>query len=240
MDEAALALSSGRWWSSTRAVSARDLPLKLDDRGLVPVVVLDESTGSVRMVAWADVPAIEATLDTGKATFFSRSRGAPWVKGETSGNTIAVREVRVDCDGDAVLYVGRASGPSCHTGQETCFFRTLGDETAAAAPPQAFLERLAALIHQRRTAPSGKSYVRTLCDGGAPAIGAKVREEADEFARAIEGEDEGRVVSEAADLLFHALVGLELRGVALSGVVDELARRFGTSGLDEKRRRPVS
>ncbi|MCA9584089.1 MAG: bifunctional phosphoribosyl-AMP cyclohydrolase/phosphoribosyl-ATP diphosphatase HisIE [Myxococcales bacterium] len=222
-------------------MSARDLPLKLDDRGLVPVVVLDESTGSVRMLAWADVPAIDATIDTGKATFFSRSRGKVWVKGETSGNTIAVREVRVDCDGDAVLYVGRASGPSCHTGEDTCFYRTVGGEgVEEGAAPQAFLERLAALIHQRRTAPVGKSYVRTLCDGGAPAIGAKVREEADELARAVEGEDDGRVVSEAADLLFHALVGLEVRGVALSDVVDELARRFGTSGLDEKRRRPVS
>lgn len=223
-------------------MATRPLPLTLDDRGLVPVVVLDEATGAVQMVAWADEAAVRETIETGVATFFSRSRGARWVKGETSGNTIAVREVRVDCDGDTLLYVGRASGPSCHTGAGTCFSRALAADGAvdADAEVQSFLSRLVALVRARRASSSEKSYVRTLCDGGPPAVGAKLREEADELARALEGESEERVASEAADLLFHALVGLELRGVSAPRVVDELRRRFGTSGLDEKRRRPVS
>jgi phosphoribosyl-ATP pyrophosphohydrolase/phosphoribosyl-AMP cyclohydrolase len=217
----------------------------LDERfetaGLLPVVVQDELTGEVRMVAWASREALAKTKQTGRATFFSRSRSEIWEKGATSGNAIAVSEVRVDCDEDCLLYAGTPAGPSCHTGQETCFFRAVRDERgtlvlADAGPPTA-LGRLEAVLEERRESTAEKSYVRSLYDGGPARIGAKITEEAGELAAAIASESDERVVSEAADLLFHAMVGLRSRQVPLRRVLAEIARRMGTSGHDEKRAR---
>lgn len=204
-----------------------------DERGLVPVVVQDRLTGEVRMVAWANEEALRHTQETGSATFWSRSRRELWVKGATSGHTMRVHEILVDCDGDTLLYLVDAAGPSCHTGAASCFFRPLSntDERAARAP---FLVRLGEEITARRNATSAKSYVKSLLEGGAEKIGAKVREEADEFARAVAAETDERCASEAADLLFHALVGLESRGLDVRSVIAVLASRFGTSGHDEK------
>lgn len=197
--------------------------MKYDERGLVPVIVQDELTGEVRMLAWADEAALAETERTGLATFFSRSRGGRWVKGETSGNTIAVSRVLVDCDQDAILYLGRANGPSCHTGEETCFTER--------GP---VLLRLEAILEERKSGDGKASYVRSLYDGGAERIGEKIREEAAELATAIASESDERVAEEAADLLFHALVGLRSRSVPFRDVVAVLARRFGRSGHDEK------
>jgi len=210
-----------------------------DDRGLVPVVVQDRLTGEVRMVAWANEEALRHTEETGQATFWSRSRGELWVKGATSGHTMAVHQVLVDCDGDTLLYLVDPAGPSCHTGAASCFFRPLGDgaATASRAP---FLVTLGEEITARRHATSAKSYVKSLLEGGAEKIGAKVREEADEFARAVADETDDRVCSEAADLLFHALVGLESRGLDVRGVLAVLAKRFGTSGHVEKASRTTA
>lgn len=204
-----------------------------DDCGLVPVVVQDRLTGEVRMVAWANAEALRHTEETRQATFWSRSRGELWVKGATSGHTMAVHEVLVDCDGDTLLYLVDPAGPSCHTGAASCFFRPLrdGESRAARAP---FLATLGDEINARRQATSAKSYVKSLLEGGAEKIGAKVREEADEFARAVASEGDERVSSEAADLLFHMLVGLESRGLDVRSAVEVLAKRFGTSGHVEK------
>lgn len=204
--------------------------------GLVPAVVQDRLTGHVRMVAYMNAESLAATLRTGRATFYSRSRGELWEKGATSGNTLAVRGVVADCDADALLVLVDPSGPSCHTGSPSCFFLPLdhaGNPTRGddAAPELVRLERT---IEARRAATAGGSYTRTLLDGGAAAIGAKLREEADELARAVESESEARVASEAADVLYHALVALASRGVPLSAVLAELARRSGTSGHAEK------
>ncbi len=214
---------------------------RFDRENLLPVVVQDELTGEVRMVAWASREALAKTMETGKATFFSRSRDELWEKGATSGNAIAVSEVRADCDEDCLLYAGRPSGPSCHTGQETCFFRVVRDAKgtlvlAEPGPPTA-LARLERVLEERRTSSADKSYTKSLYEGGAARIGAKITEEAGELARAIASETDARVVSEAADLLFHAMVGLRSRGVALRDVYAEIARRMGTSGHDEKRAR---
>jgi len=199
------------------------------------VVVQDALTGEIRMVAHANEEAVAATQRTGKATFFSRSRGRLWQKGESSGNAVAVRRILVDCDEDALVYEGDPSGPSCHTGAESCFYRTLGGE--GAAPAQTLLVRLERELEARKTSTASKSYTRSLYEGGPAAIGAKIREEADEVARAIAGEDAARVAAEAADLVYHLMVGLRARGVAVREVLATLDARMGESGHEEKARR---
>ncbi len=213
--------------------------LKYDERGLLTVVAQDRLTGELRMLAHANREALQATLATGDAHFYSRSRGALWKKGESSGNVLCVHEVWADCDGDAVLYLVDPAGPTCHTGRATCFFRRLGRDGALADDAtkhgSALLPGLWQALEERSRSSEGtKSYTKKLLDAGAPLIGAKIREEAGELSDAIAGETDERVVSEAADVLYHVLVGLLSRGVALTAVQAELARRFGMSGLDEK------
>ena len=217
--------------------------LKLDANGLVTVVVQDRLSGEIRMVAHADEAAVQATLETGQAHFYSRSRKALWRKGEESGNVLHVHEVWADCDADALLYLVDPEGPTCHTGRQSCFFRVLDREGLrdhAAAHGQALLPRLWSELLSRRHAAADRSYTRKLLDEGPAKVAAKVREEGDELARALEGESAERVVSEAADVMYHALVGLIARGVELRDVEAELARRFGVSGLVEKASRKLT
>jgi phosphoribosyl-ATP pyrophosphohydrolase/phosphoribosyl-AMP cyclohydrolase len=213
-----------------------NLPLQFGDHGLIPVVVQDHLTGEVRMVAYATAEAIENTVQTGRATFWSRSRGELWEKGRTSGNAIEVRRVLVDCDADCVVYSGEPHGASCHTGAESCFFQVLenGSLSQATDQPQTLLATLEAVLESRKKATGDKSYTKSLYDAGPAAIGAKVREEADELGRALESEGDDRVVSEAADLLYHLLVAIRWRAIPLRRVLAELSRRLGTSGHVEK------
>ena len=212
--------------------------LKWDQSGLVTVVVQDAWTGEIRMLAHADREAVIATFETGYAHFFSRSRQRLWCKGESSGHKLKVQNVWVDCDGDALIYLADAEGPSCHTLRETCFFTRLdGANTAASDPKHHAVSALPALWQElvsRRDASAEKSYTRSLLDAGPVKICAKIVEEADELSRAIQGEDDTRVVSEAADVMYHMLVGLLARGLSLRDVEKELARRAGVSGLAEK------
>ncbi len=212
------------------------LPLRFEAGGLLPVVVQDSLTGEIRMLAYANAAAVRATLETGRATFFSRSRAALWEKGKTSGNALAVSRVLLDCDADALVYLASPAGPSCHTGAASCFFRTLDaeGEILDGAPPQPFLARLEATLEARKTSTAEKSYTKSLFTAGAPKIGAKLREEAGELADALASESDDRVASEAADVLFHLLVGLRHRGVALREVLAKLEAREGTSGHAEK------
>ena len=212
------------------------LPLQFGDHGLIPVVVQDHLTGEVRMVAYATAEAIEKTLETGRATFWSRSRGELWEKGRTSGNAIDVGRILVDCDGDCVVYSGEPHGASCHTGAESCFFQVLDGDTLAQASgqPQTLLATLEAVLESRKKSTGERSYTKSLYDAGAGAIGAKVREEAAELGRALESEGDDRVVSEAADLLYHLLVAIRWRAIPLRRVLAELAKRLGTSGHAEK------
>jgi len=211
-----------------------------DADGLVPVIAQEARTGMIRMMAWANRDALAQTLATGAAHFWSRSRRASWRKGESSGNTLAVRDVRIDCDGDVVLYVVDAVGPSCHTGATSCFFRRVGDDGALAAddgpadPPSVMIARVADVIARRRRERPDKSYVVSLLDAGFGKIGGKIGEEAGELVEALPAGDGAHTAHEAADLLFHMLVGLEAAGVPLDDVAAELRRRFGTSGIDEK------
>ncbi|WP_437571244.1 bifunctional phosphoribosyl-AMP cyclohydrolase/phosphoribosyl-ATP diphosphatase HisIE [Sorangium sp. So ce542] len=211
---------------------------------LIPAVVQDRLTGQVRMLAYMTRESLARTLETGRATFFSRSRGELWEKGATSGNTLAVTSIHADCDGDALLLLAEPRGPTCHTGSASCFFRQVearGDEEPEAADEgqdaSAVLESIEREIEARKASSATKSYTRKLLDGGAPLIGAKLREEAGELAQAIDGESDDRVASEAADVIYHLLVGVASRGVPLRAVLAALASRMGTSGLVEKAQR---
>ncbi len=204
---------------------------------LLPAVVQDRLTGQVRMVAYVNREALARTIETGRATFFSRSRNELWEKGATSGNVLHVKDIVADCDADAILFLVQPVGPTCHTGQVSCFFRRVRSDGSAedsGTDATAFLDVLEREIESRKTSTAQKSYTRSLLDAGPAKIGAKVREEADEFARAIENETDDRVANEAADVLYHLLVGLSSRGVSMRDVLAVLASRAGTSGHEEK------
>jgi phosphoribosyl-ATP pyrophosphohydrolase/phosphoribosyl-AMP cyclohydrolase len=178
------------------------------DPQLTPVIVQDAGTNRVLMLAYADEEAVRRTRETGEAWFWSRSRGELWHKGAMSGNTMAVEEIRDDCDGDALLFRVHPSGPACHTGADSCF-----------AP---WLWRIVA--ERAATRPEG-SYVAGLLGDGAAAVARKVGEEGLEAALAGAGEPDERLVEELADLWFHAYVLLAARGLQPSAVEDELRRR---------------
>jgi phosphoribosyl-AMP cyclohydrolase / phosphoribosyl-ATP pyrophosphohydrolase len=212
--------------------------LKFDEHGLITAVVQDRLTGEVRMVAWMNEEAILRTLESGRATFFSRSRQRLWQKGEESGHVLLVSDISADCDRDTLLVSVDPVGPSCHTGQQNCFFTPLERPGAELAQP--FMDRLEAALEARRTSTGDKSYTRSLLDGGAERIAAKMVEEAGEFSQAISQESDERVASEAADVVYHLLVGLRLRHVGWRSVLAVLAGRFGLGGHVEKARRGLS
>ncbi len=214
--------------------------LAFDEQGLVAVIAQDAETGEVRMMAFANEAAVEQTLETGFAHFFSRSRQRLWKKGESSGHVMRVRSVWVDCDGDTLVYLVEPEGPSCHTGAETCFFRRLdasGRVSDAEGTAQPTLLRLEQTLGARRSSDAAKSYTKTLLDAGAEKVDEKVREEAAELGQALRGESEARVASEAADVVYHLMVGLILRRIPLRDVLRELSRRFAQSGHEERRSR---
>jgi phosphoribosyl-ATP pyrophosphohydrolase/phosphoribosyl-AMP cyclohydrolase len=216
------------------------MSVTFDAAGLIPAIAQDRLTGQVRMVAFMNSEALAQTLATGIATFFSRSRGRLWIKGETSGNRLRVAAIIADCDSDTLLLQVDPEGPSCHTGRATCFFRrvsadgSLIDEPRDAAP---FLSELEQTLIERQSSTAERSYTKALLDSGAPKIGAKLEEEAGELARAIQGESDERVLAEASDLLYHLMVGLRLRGLGIRSVIETLAARTHKSGHQEKAER---
>ena len=197
--------------------------LRFDEQGLIPAVVQEASTGELLMVAWMDRVAVEETLRSGLAHFWSRSRGALWKKGETSGHVQHVQGVYVDCDADTLLVQVRQEGVACHTGQRTCFFRALTEARPMAAT---MLERLEGIVRDRKAAAPTGSYVGALLARGEAAICRKIGEEAIEVVTAaLGGEGDERVVAEMADLWFHTVVLLAERGLTVRAVLDELAHR---------------
>lgn len=185
--------------------------------GLVPAVIQDSRSGRVLMLGYMNEDALRATLDTSLVTFFSRSKGRLWQKGESSGHVLRLRDIKLDCDGDTLLVLADPHGPTCHLGTQSCF----GDEIA---PLLTTLSDLADTIHARRTAPPDKSYTAALFAAGTVRIAQKVGEEAVETALAAATESP-TVTSEAADLLYHLLVLLEARDVNLSDVLTILKQR---------------
>jgi phosphoribosyl-ATP pyrophosphohydrolase/phosphoribosyl-AMP cyclohydrolase len=178
------------------------------DGELKAAIVQDADSGRVLMLAWMDDEALRRTRETGQAWFWSRSRQELWHKGATSGNTLAVEELRDDCDGDALLLRVRAAGPACHTGSLSCFAPGLWRTIAERA----------------QTRPEG-SYVASMLDAGPAACGRKVAEEGVEVALAAASESDERVVEEVADVLFHSYVVLAARGLDPAQVEAELERR---------------
>lgn len=209
-------------------MSVNPTALRYDDRGLIPVVVQDVNTGAVLMAAFANREAVELTLSTGQAHFWSRSRQALWRKGETSGNVLQVVSVTADCDDDSLLVRALPAGPACHRGTRTCF-----------EPNPAGLELgwLAAVIESRQGADPETSYTARLLSQGIERIAQKVGEEGVETAiaavsLAARGDNEGgerrkALIGEAADLLYHLLVLVQASGIEPSEIGEELLRRHG-------------
>jgi len=196
-----------------------DVEIRFDDAGLVPCVMQDAQSGEVLTVAYMNEEALARTRETGEVHFWSRSRGELWRKGESSGNVMRLRALRYDCDEDALLVLVEASGPACHTGERSCFYR--GDTEPQ---PAEALPTLARTIEERRGADPAASYTARLL-AGPGALGDKLREEADEVARAAAGEGDDRVAEEAADVLYHLTVLLASRGMSLEQAEAVLNRR---------------
>lgn len=232
------------------SISALWSSLAPSEAGLVAAVITHAEDGRVLMLGYMNRDALAATLATRRVTFFSRSKQRLWQKGESSGHVLELVSLRVDCDGDALLIAAHPRGPTCHTGATSCFYKPV-DLSASAlgsyaseddGPPRDALSTLWATIRARKagegmTQREGRSYVRSLLDAGVTKINAKLREEADELACALADESDERVASEAADLLFHALVGLAARDLEPAAVAAVLDERHGLSGIDEKARR---
>jgi phosphoribosyl-AMP cyclohydrolase / phosphoribosyl-ATP pyrophosphohydrolase len=193
-----------------------------DERGLVPCVIQDAGSGEVLTLAYMNAEALARTEETGELHLWSRSRDELWRKGATSGNTQAVRALRYDCDADAILALVDPAGPACHTGERTCFFQ--GDLTRTEGEALPELERT---IGDRAAAgdPSSSYTARLLAD--PPFVGEKVREEAEEVARAAREESDERVAEEAADVLYHLAVLLRTRGLTLADAEKVLLARRG-------------
>ena len=209
--------------------------IRFDERGLVPCVVQDWRTGEVLTLAYMNEEALSRTRSTGEVHLYSRSRRDIWHKGETSGNVQRVRQLRYDCDGDAIVALVEPAGPACHTGERTCFYRDLdgsadprvdsppasGEPTPATYEALPVLERT--LIARARERPAGSYTVELLDD--PRRIGDKVREEAEESARAAGSESEERLAEEGADLVYHLNVLLASRGVSMAEVLELLNGR---------------
>jgi phosphoribosyl-AMP cyclohydrolase / phosphoribosyl-ATP pyrophosphohydrolase len=207
--------------------------------GLVPVVTQESRSGDVLMVAYANREALDRTLSTGLAHYFSRSRGVLWQKGETSQHIQRVIEVRLDCDGDTVLYRVEQTGPACHTGTRTCFSEVIsgaaGQRGSGAVgadrgqseedPGGHVLTRLATTISRRAAERPEGSYTAELLAAGVGKASQKVGEEAVEVVVAANSEDDERLASETADLLYHLLVLLQARGVPFDDVLRKLESR---------------
>ncbi len=206
--------------------------LTFDGQGLIPAIVQDWRDGTVLMVAFMNQEALQKTIETKSVHFWSRSRKALWKKGETSGHTLQLKDLFFDCDGDALLVKVEPIGPTCHTGERSCFFSRLDSpETKTSESWGGILERLYQMIQERKQQPSSESYTSKLLEGGVDRILKKVVEEAGEVAIAGKGGKQEEIVYETADLLFHTLVALGYYGITPQEIYQELATRFGKSGL---------
>lgn len=200
--------------------------IKFDEKGLVPAIAQDVKTGQVLMLAYMNAESLQMTLDSGYATYFSRSRQQLWRKGETSGHTQRVLEMRYDCDGDALLLAVEQEGPACHTGEISCFHNPILTADADDLPPTAdVVQQVYDVICDRKEHPREGSYTNYLLEKGVEKICKKVGEEASETIIAAMKRSKPEVCYEAADLVYHLLVLLFEQGVTPDDLWAELARR---------------
>jgi phosphoribosyl-ATP pyrophosphohydrolase/phosphoribosyl-AMP cyclohydrolase len=202
---------------------------RFDANGLIPAIVQDAASGAVLMFGFMNEASLTKTRETGLATFWSRSRQALWTKGETSGNVLRVREIRIDCDSDALLVLADPAGPACHTGEPSCFFREIGEEPilAPAKPSRSetVLDEVYRVIESRRRDRPEGSYTTYLFENGVDKIGKKIGEEAAEVIIAAKNGDPVPFAGEVADLLYHTLVMMAAVGVTPAQVLDVLQKR---------------
>jgi len=213
---------------------------------LIPAIAQDYKTGEVLMLAYMNKEAYELTLSTGYAHYFSRSRKRLWKKGESSNHTQEVKDVLIDCDADTILVKVKQNGVACHTGRKSCFFtsvlqdKIILDKEVNTDAIYGVVDTLYHTILERKNSKEiEKSWTQKLLKDRDLLL-KKIKEEADELCVAIESEDDKQVIYESADLLYHALVGLGYRDITPDRVKQELARRFGISGIEEKESRKNS
>lgn len=207
--------------------------IKFDDRGLVPVVTQDYRTKEVLMVAYMNEEAFDKTLETGKVTYFSRSRNKLWLKGETSGHYQLVKSIKLDCDGDTILIEAEQMGSACHTGNKTCFYRTMTDGNWSEAEIKVSNEELSEHILQevynvivdRTIHPKEGSYTNYLLNKGLDKILKKVGEETSEVIIAAKNKSKEEIRYEISDLMYHLMVLMVERGVTLQDIYEELKGR---------------
>jgi len=200
--------------------------LKFDENGLIPVITQSYYTGKILMQAYANKEALEETLKSGYATYYSRSRKSLWKKGETSGNLQKVIKIKIDCDEDSVLYLVEEKGPACHTGKESCFFRDIDFKEDEKPDGFEIFFKLYEKIKDRKNNLPENSYVSSLFKKGSDKIFQKVGEEAVETVIALKNGKKEEIIYEVSDLIFHLLVAMVDKDVSLKEIEEELLRRY--------------
>jgi phosphoribosyl-ATP pyrophosphohydrolase/phosphoribosyl-AMP cyclohydrolase len=215
--------------------------LKFNEDGLIPAIIQDLRDDSVLMMAYMNRDALEKTIRTGQAHFWSRSRKSLWHKGATSGNYLNVKEVRIDCDGDALLLRVEPEGPACHTGQASCFFRSVQNGSLRRFKPSPakalILDRIYNVILDRKRSPKPKSYVSLLLKSGRDKILKKIGEESGELIIGSKNNRASEIIWETADLWFHTLVLMGHHNISPADIYQELQKRFGKMSKTVRRRR---
>ena len=208
-----------------------DIELKFDEKGLIPAVVQNKDTKEVLMVAYMNQESFNKTLETGRATFFSRSRGQLWTKGETSGIFMYVSEIRVDCDEDCLVLLVSPAGPACHTGNRTCFYRKVEEGKLVEDKEREDLSDVMsvdeATVWDRKKNPEDGSYTNYLFTKGEDKILKKVGEEAAEVVIAGKNRDKDEISYETADLIYHLTVMLADNDMTWNDIYREMKRRRG-------------
>ena len=211
--------------------------------GLIPVITQDNTTNEVLMLAYMDREAVELTLKTSYAHYFSRSKQRIWKKGETSNHTQEVISIKLDCDNDTLLLKVKQNGIACHTGRKSCFFTDIKTGEIAdnievdTTTTYGVVDTLYHTIQSKKSDNPKTSYTAKLLQGKENSLLKKIVEEAGEFTFAIKDNDEEEIIYEAADLLYHTLVALSSKDISPDRVKQEIARRFGLSGITEKNNR---
>lgn len=211
--------------------------------GLLPVIVQDSSSNEVLMMAYMNQEALELTISTKFAHYYSRSKQRLWKKGESSNHTQEVQEVLLDCDNDTLLIKVKQNGVACHTGRRSCFFtnledgKTISDVEIDTTSAYGVIDTLYHTILEKKHEDSTKSYTAKLLQGKQNSMLKKIVEEAGEFTFAVKDNDSEEIIYEGADLMYHCLVALASQNISPDRIKQELARRFGLSGIEEKNSR---